>query len=238
MTSDLCFSHLFRSSQTITMQSNELQAHEILVYIFGILAFVLNGVLLLSMYNEIRNIFTTRASYLVANLAVADCLTGLFLIILQQPIKEIDYKSEVQKHIQLPLVWTAVCASYFTVLVMAAERFVLVILPMAWSTVLTIPRTIISILAVWIISIIAGALMYNDKYRYYAQFFICLFIGICALLFFASHVYISWLLHRKNKHSATVNAVEDLDQNTPRHAASENIAQRKVTIVVPSSWSC
>ena len=113
------------------------------------------------MYNERRKIFTTRASYLVANLAVADCLTGLFLIVLQQPIKEIEYKSEVRKHIQLPLVWTALCASYFTVLAMAAERFVLVILPMSWSTLLTIPRTIISILAVWVISIIAEAVMYK-----------------------------------------------------------------------------
>ena len=111
------------------------------------------------MYNERRKIFTTRASYLVANLAVADCLTGLFLIVLQQPIKEIEYKSEVWKHIQLPLVWTALCASYFTA--MAAERFVLVILPMSWSTLLTIPRTIISILAVWVISFIAEAVTYK-----------------------------------------------------------------------------
>ena len=91
---------------------------------------------------------------------------------------------------------------------------------------------ITSILAVWIISTIAGGLTYNNKYRYYVQSFICLFTEICVLLFFASHVYISWLLHRKNKHRTTVSEVEDSDQNTSHHAASENIAQRKVTIVV------
>ena len=34
------------------------------------------------------------------------------------------------------------------------------------------------------------------------------------------------------KHRATVSEVEDSDLNTPHHAASENVAQRKVTIVV------
>ena len=208
------------------MQSTEGQAHEILAYIFGILAFVLNGVLLLSTYNERRKIFITRASYLIfilSNLAVADCLTGLFL---QQPTKEIEYRSDVRKYIQLPLVWIVLCASFSTVLAMAAERFVLVILPMAWSTVLTIPRTIISILAVWIISIIAGAVTYNDKYRYYGQFFVCLFVEITCL------ANISCMLSRRNKHRATVSEVEDSDPNTPRHTTRENIAQRKVTIAV------
>ena len=212
------------------MQSTGEQAHEILAYIFGILAVILNAVLLLSVYNERKKIFVTRASYLVANLAVADCLMGLFLIVLQQPIKQIEFKSNVRQHIRLPLVWTAFCVSYFTVIVMAAERFVLIMLPMVWSTLLTIRRTIFSILAVWILSIIAGGVMYNEKYRSHAQFFICLFVEIFAFLFFATHLYISCLLHRREKHRARVN--EYPDQDTPRFANTENIAQSKVTIVV------
>lgn len=212
------------------MQSSGVQPYEILAYIFGILAIILNGVLLLSMYNERKKIFVTRASYLVANLAVADCLNGLFLVVLQQPIGEIEYRSDVRARIQLPSVWTALCMSYFTVLVMAAERSVVIMRPMDWSALLTIRRTIISILAVWILSIIAGGVMYNDKYRYHAQFFICLFVEICAVLFLTTHVYISCLLYRRDKHRANVN--EDPDQDTPRLAPSENISQRKITIVV------
>ena len=214
------------------MQSNVVQAHQILAYIFGILAVILNGVLLLSMYNERNKIFVSRISYLVANLAVADCLNGLFLIVLQQPIKDIEYKSEVRKNIQLPFVWTAFCVSFCTLLLMAAERLIVITLPMVWSTILTIRRTIISILAVWVISIIAGAVMYNDKYRYYGQFFICLFVEISALCFIVTHFYILWLLHRRDKHRAIANEVEDPDQEAPCLTASENIAQRKVTIVV------
>ena len=180
------------------------------------------------MYNERKKIFVTRASYLVANLAVADCLIGLFLIVFQQPIAQIEIKTNVRQHIQLPLVWTVFCVSYFTVIVMAAERSVLIMLPMVWSTLLTIRRTIFSILAVWILSIIAGGVMYNDKYRYHAQFFICLFVEIFAFLFFATHLYISCLLHRREKHRARVNEYP----GTPRFANTENIAQSKVTIVV------
>ena len=208
------------------MQSTGVQAYEILAYIFGILAVILNAVLLLSVYNERKKIFVTRASYLVANLAVADCLIGLFLIVFQSPIAQIEFISRLH----FALVWTAFCVSYFTVLVMAAERSVLIMLPMAWSTLLTIRRTIFSILAVWILSIIAGVVMYNDKYRHHAQFFICLFVEIFAFLFFATHLYISCLLHRREKHRARVN--EYPDQDTPRSANTENIAQSKVTIVV------
>ena len=113
---------------------------------------------------------------------------------------------------------------------MAAERSVLIMLPMVWSTLLTIRRTVFSILAVWILSIITGGVMYNDKYRYHAQFFICLFVEIFAFLFFATHLYTSCLLHRREKHRARVNKYPD--QDTPRFANTENIAQSKVTIVV------
>ena len=212
------------------MQSNGVQAYQVLAYIFAILAVILNGVLLLSMYNERKKIFVSRISFLVANLAVADCLNGLFLIVLQQPIKQIEFKSNVRERIQLPFMWTAFCVSFCTLLLMAAERLIVIILPMVWSTLLTIRRTIFSILAVWILSIIAGGVMYNDKYRYYAQFVICLFVEISAFGFIAIHIYILWLLHRRDKHRANVN--EDPDQDTPCLSSSENIAQRKVTIVV------
>ena len=156
-----------------SMPSTGVQGNEVLSYIFGILAIVLNGVLLASMYKERKKIFVTRISSLVSNLAFADCLNGLFLIILSQPIKEIEYKSDARLLIELPLMWIAFCASILTIIVMAAERVIIVTLPMEWSTLLTIPRTLLCILAVsWLLSIGCGVAIHYR--RYYVQFVICL----------------------------------------------------------------
>ena len=210
------------------MQSG-LQAHDVLSFIFGILAIVLNGVLLASMYKERKKIFVTRISYLVANLAVADGLNGLLLIVLVQPIK-MWLRTDTQILITLPIVWTTFCASFFTLFLMAAERLVVVKLPMVWSTLLTIPRTIICIFCVWLLSAGAGvAVHYNP---FYAQFVICLLVEFSSLSFIAIHIYILWLLQQREKNRKITK--QDASQNTPCLATSrnENIAHRKVTIVV------
>ena len=203
-----------------------LQGHDVLTFIFGILTIVLNGVLLAAMYKERRKIFVTRISYLVANLAVSDCLNGLFAILLLHPIKEMGFRSDIRDLIVLPLVWTAFCVSFFTLFLMAAERLVVVKLPMVWSTLLTIPRTLISILCVWLLS--AGAGVAIHFHQYYTQFVICLLVEFSALSFIAIHVYILWLLRQRDI------TCKDPSQNTPCLATSrnENIVHRKLTIVV------
>jgi hypothetical protein len=54
------------------MLSTGVQGNQVVSYIFGILAIVLNGVLLASMYKERKKIFVARISFLVANLAFAE----------------------------------------------------------------------------------------------------------------------------------------------------------------------
>ena len=211
----------------------ELEPPAILSYIFSCLAIILNGVLLISMFNERKKIFVTRISYLVANLAFVDCLNGVFLIALLQPIPNIRFlQTEAMFTVQLPLVWTAFCASYFTLFLMAAERLIIVTLPLLWSTLLTVRRTIYCICMVWIISIAAGIAIHYV--RFYALFFICLFVEICALSFIATHVYILWILHKREKRRVKTFAIQDSSQITPclPEPSSENIAHKKVTVVV------
>ncbi len=208
-----------------------IQGYQVLAFIFGILAVVLNGVLLASMYKERKKIFVTRISWLVANVAIADFLNGLFLIILIQPIDDIQFaESEAKYDVTLPFVWTAFCASFFTIFLMAADRLVVVTLPMVWSTLLSIPRTILCIVLVWLLSIGAGVAIHY--HIYYAQFFICLFVEIIALGFIATHVYILWILRRRER--SRVIASQDPSQATPclETPSNENIAHRKVTIVI------
>ena len=58
------------TGQTIT-------PNNLLVVLTGILAISLNGLLLIAMLRKKATIFTSNGSYLVANLAVADLLTGV-----------------------------------------------------------------------------------------------------------------------------------------------------------------
>lgn len=201
---------------------------QFLAYIFGILAIVLNGVLLIAMFNdhERKKIFVSRLSYVVANLAFADCVNSVFLILLQQPVENIRYVTEPLTDIQLLLSWTVFCVSYATLFFMAVERIV-IILPLVSSNLLSIRRTVFCIFVAWFISIAVGlAVNYS---RLYAKFFICLFIEICALSFIASHVYILWVLHkRETRH------VNEVPSQAPRLQIphSKSIAQKKATIVV------
>ncbi|CAB4007207.1 melanocortin receptor 5 [Paramuricea clavata] len=212
------------------MPSTGVQSNEVLSYIFGILAIVLNGILSASMYKERKRIFVTRISFLVASLAFADCLNGLFLIILRQPIKEIEYKSDALLLIQQPLTWIAFCASLLTVILMAAERLLIVTLPMEWSTLLTIPRTLLCILAVWLLSIGCGVAIHYR--RYYVQFVMCLIVEISALFLIATHIYIVWMLQRREIHRMVVNQNPSKDTPGLPTPPNKNSAHRKVTMVV------
>lgn len=203
--------------------------YQILHYIFSGLAIVLNGVLLASMYKERKKIFVTRIAYLVANLAFADFLNGVFSILLQQPIKEIEFEFDSRHLITMPLQWSVFCASFLTLFLMAAERLVVVTLPMVWSSVLTIPRTALCILCVWLFSAAGGfAIRYK---RYYAKFVICILVEFCAVSFIATHIYILWILRRREKRHILKEDPANEKLCTAR-TPNENIVHRKVTIVV------
>ncbi|XP_028416751.1 uncharacterized protein LOC114540962 [Dendronephthya gigantea] len=174
--------------------------------------------------------FVSRLSYLIGNLAFADCLNGVFLIVLQQPILDIRYVTKTLKAITLPMVWTAYCASYAILFLMAAERIVILLLPLVSSMLLTIHRTVFGIFVAWLISIGGGVAVYYKQY--YAKFYICLFIEICTLGFVVSHVFILWALHKREKRR--VNEYSSQVTPPPQVPCSESLAQRKATMVVTS----
>lgn len=104
---------------------------------------------------------------------------------------------------------------------------------MVWSRLLTVPRTILCIILVWIISICGGVAIHFNQY--YAQFFICLFVELSALSFIATHVYILWILRRREKGcEIEITPDKDPSQATPclEPKDTSHIAHRKVTIVV------
>ena len=209
-----------------------IQPYQVMVYTFAILAVLLNGLLLMSMIKERKKMFVTRISFLVANLALADFLCGFFVIVLVQPIKELQiFKHDTVSPIILPFCWTAYSVSFYTVLFMAIERFIILILPMTWSSILIIPRTAICIVCAWCLSICGGVFIYYEKYTLYVQLAICLFVFLVDVFLIASHIYILWVLRRRGQRRiATDNQDPSLPNCSP--PANENIVEKKVTIVI------
>lgn len=206
--------------------SVELKPSDLLSCTLAIVAVLLNGTLLASMYKERKKIFLSRISYLVGNLAFADFLNGLFFVVLMQPIISMRYKDHLVEFLSLPLTWMALCASCATLLLMSVERLVVVALPMTWSTILNKRRTLLGIFLVWITSIAAG--LWVGYKKYYAQFFVCVFIEVSATNSIIIHFYVLWVLRRGAKQRFQMTE----DQQQSQAFLKENVAHKKVTTVV------
>lgn len=149
--------------------------------VFSISSIVLNGFLFLVMTRERKIFFRTRVSYFVVNLALADCLTGLSLAYLElQEILKLEKLLSIKPWVIL-LNWTTVQCSFFSLLLMSIDRLVIILYPLTWPTILTVKRTITSIVVVWLVSISGGVLMHFYKMK--AQFAVLIFVEFCTLVF-------------------------------------------------------
>ena len=127
----------------------------ILMTVVGILAVVLNGLLLIAMLRYRSTIFTSKGAYLIANLAIADLLTGLnssrWGLQIAFPLPQAVNKA------LLSIWWTSIEASFLTILVMSLERYIAIVFPLKAHVWLSKTRTIKSCVAVWFIAALCGA---------------------------------------------------------------------------------
>ena len=176
-----------------------VEPYQILKIIFGSLSILLNGFLLLAIGVERRKLFASRVTYLVANLALADFLMGVVLVFIIQPL-EIHKRKPALKELELPLIWAAMLVSFLTLFLMSAERFVVVSLPMLWSSILTTRRTIIGIGIIWCLAIIGGIVVHFHNFK--AFFAMIIVIEFCVVVFIIVHLYILRFLKKPNSETA------------------------------------
>ena len=176
-----------------------VEPYQILKIIFGSLSILLNGFLLLAIGVERRKLFASRVTYLVANLALADFLMGVVLVFIIQPL-EIHKRKPVLQELQLPLMWAAMLISFLTLFLMSAECFVVVLLPMQWSSILTTRRTIIGIGIIWCLAIIGGIVVHFHNFK--AFFAMIIVIEFCVVVFIIVHLYILRFLKKPNAETA------------------------------------
>ena len=128
---------------------------DVLMLVIGILAVVLNGLLLIAMVRYRSTIFMSKGAYLVANLAIADVINGLNLSVLG--LKNTFQLPEALTTAVSSIFWTSLVASFFTIFVMSLERYIAIVFPFKAQVWLSKTRTIKSCVAVWFIAVLCSA---------------------------------------------------------------------------------
>ncbi|XP_028406835.1 melanocortin receptor 3-like [Dendronephthya gigantea] len=123
-------------------------------------------------------IFTSNGAYLVANVAIADLLTGLNSSV--WGMKRSFLLPRSGQNASFSILWTSIQASFLTIFIMSLERYIAIIYPFKANIFLSKTRTILGCIVAWVLSGVSGICMayYKEK----TQLFIALFFEITILV--------------------------------------------------------
>lgn len=123
----------------------------------GIISVLFNGVLLFVMTVNSRQIFASLGSYFIANLAVADFITGVNSICWGingfRP-----FNPDIKKAFLFTF-WVTVQVSFFTIFVMSTERLIAIVFPFRAALLMSRKKTLFYCGAVWFVAIVCAGLM-------------------------------------------------------------------------------
>ena len=204
-----------------------------LLMVAGTAAALMNGLLLLVLYNERKKFFKTRVSYLIANLALADCFTGVMLVVVM--ILTMVHKEQALHCYEFSFLCGSIQSSFYTLILMSVDRLIVAVMPMTWSNILTKRNTIISIVFAWGFAIFGSIMMRNHTRKH--RFAFLLFLEITAVLFIFIHVVIFHVLRRQRRDlsqsgsSAEIATVMDLTLQV-RHAQITSIVLTLMMVLI------
>lgn len=171
-------------NNTLSHKTLPYNPYDILTIIIGVMAVILNGLLLISMMLNANKIFTSNGAYLVANVAMADLLTGLNALI--WGIKTLFLLPETVRDASFSILWTSIEASFLTVFIMSLERYIAIIYPFKANILLSKTRTILSCIAAWVLSALTGICItyYKEKTRLFMALFFEITILVTCFLYY------------------------------------------------------
>lgn len=170
--------------------SCNVKAPDVMLITIGCAATLMNGLLLVVLYNERKKFFRTRVSYLIANLALADCSTGIMLVLVMALM--LANKQGALQGYEFLLLCGSIQVSFYTLILMSLDRLIVALLPMTWSRILTKRNTMIGIVFAWCFAIFVSVMM---KYKITKRrFTFLLFLETTAVLFVVIHVVICQVL--------------------------------------------
>ena len=169
----------------------------VLGLVIALLSVVLNGFLLLVLAKERKSFLHMRVTYYIINLGIADFLTGaviLFLVIAH--VFQIALTTSCENFLVL-FNWITMQCSFYTLVLMSIDRLVIVLYSLSWSSILTVRRTMISIIAVWLVSIAGGIVMHF--YQLETRLAILSFVELSIVIFICNSLFIYPVLRRREK---------------------------------------
>lgn len=155
---------------------------------FGVL---FNGLLLFILWRNKTTEFRSATSFVIGNLALADCLTGIAVILF---VVQYDYAPIA--HFQLSMVWTTIEASLLSLMVLSIERTIAFSHPFTTSSIVTVKRTIFVLVLTWIISITCGICVYF--YTVPTQFGLTVVFEVSVFVFIIGQGFIFFKMRQRN----------------------------------------
>ena len=210
-----------------------MEVPNILLVLVGSAAALMNGLLILVLYNERKKFFRTRVSYLVANLAVADFFTGLMLVVVMALI--LSHRPRAFNGYEFYFLCGSMQISFYTLILMSLDRLIIAIIPMTWSRFLTKRNTILGMVFAWAFAIFGSfSMKYLITRRRFASL---LFLETTAVLFVLIHILIFLVLRRQRRDlshsgsSAEISTVMDLTLQAC-HAQITSVVLTLMTVLI------
>jgi hypothetical protein len=185
--------------------SNGTEGHredtEITPYVFGLsIAFIsilLNGFLLLVLAKERKSFLHMRVTYYIINLGIADFLTGVIILFLVMTRVFNIQLTTTCEDLMVIFNWITMQCSFYTLVMMSIDRLVIVLYSLSWSYILTVRRTIISIISLWVVSVAGGIIMHF--YKLETRLAILSFVELSIVIFIFNSLFIYPTLRKREK---------------------------------------
>ena len=167
--------------------------------ILSILAFVFNALLLLVLFYDPFRQFRTPSTVFVANLAIADILTGILTSLRTMFLySRFDSFRSIGHRIAFLSFWAMQC-SLFTVLFITGERVLAVLNPIKFKMLVTKCRTFYLSLGTWVLSVLNFNIsnIFNDRSYNLTVLVVCVFNLLAISLTVTGYFALYKLLRKK-----------------------------------------
>ena len=129
---------------------------------------------------------------------------------------------------QVPFVWTTVEASLMSLMFLSVERIVALQYPFASKSIVTVKRTIIAIIFIWMFAITCGVFVHY--YTKVTQFIMIVIFEVCVVIFLVCQGYI--ILNMQKRKRANLFCDRDVSIVTRKHIQRQRFNNNVTTVVV------
>lgn len=125
------------------------------------------------------------------------------------------------------MIWTTIEASLMSLMFLSLERTLAFYYPLESKSIVTVKRTVIVIIFIWVFAITCG--VFVNLYELKSQFALTIIYELCVIIFLLSQGYV--LLKMQQRKRGNLFCDHDVSMDTRRHIHKQQI-NNHVTIVV------